>query len=118
MSKVRAFVLAAALTVGVPVAQAADYVSVGEVRLSETVSYGDLDLDRNEDVSRLYRRLNRAAKNVCAPLRGRLVTSSAKHRTCVSDALANAVSDVNQPLLTQYYKSKDENSSEAIVARR
>jgi UrcA family protein len=118
MSKVRAFVLAAALAVGVPVAQAADYVSVGELRLSEAVSYGDLDLDRNDDVSRLYKRLDRAAKNVCAPLRGRMVTPSAKHRSCVTEALANAVSDVNQPLLTQYYKSKGNDRSDAIVARR
>lgn len=118
MSKVRTIVLAAALAMGAQAAQAADSVSVGETRLSEAVRYGDLDLDRTTDVSRLYKRLNRAAKNVCAPLRGRQVTESSKHRACVGEALANAVSEVNQPLLTQYYKSKDANSETAIVAKR
>jgi UrcA family protein len=118
MSKARAILLAAALAMGAQVAQATDSVAVGEVRLSETVKYGDLNLNREEGVSRLYKRLNRAAKNVCEPLRGRQLMESAKHRVCVSEALANAVAEVNQPLLTQYYHSKGESSSTAIVAKR
>lgn len=117
MNKAKALMAAVALTVGMS-AQAADYVSVGELRLSETVKYGDLDLNRSQDASRLYKRLDRAARNVCAPLRGRSVTPAAKHRACVNEAVAKAVSEVDQPLLTQYHKSKGDQGSAAIVARR
>lgn len=117
MTKVRTIVLAATLAMGGQVAHAADYVNIGEQRLSETVTYGDLDLDRSADVSRLYKRLSYAAKHVCAPFRSRTMTESAQHRACVSEALASAISEIDQPLLTQYYNSKGHDSS-TIVAQR
>ncbi len=117
MKLVKVILVAATVSLGAQAAVAAE-VRVGEDRLTQTVVYGDLDLRRDEGVTALYTRLNRASKAVCAPLRGRSAGEKAEHRACVNQALANAVSDVNQPLLTQYYRSRGEKSAAAVVAKR
>lgn len=118
MSKIRTFVVATALALSAQAVHAADNISVSHTQLSRTVSYADLDLNRSEGISVLYKRLNSAAKNVCAPLEGRLLSQKQNYKECVGEALSNAIADVNQPLLTQHYRNKDSKAATAIVAKR
>lgn len=118
MSKVKTIVLAAALAMGAQAAYSADNVSLSHVRLTKTVSYGDLDLERTEGVAVLYKRLNHAAKAVCGPLKSRQLRQMVLRSECIKEALANAITDVDQPLLTQYYRSNGSASAQAVVANR
>jgi UrcA family protein len=118
MKTMKTLFASAALVFAAHGAMATGSISVGYTQLSETVSYADLDINKAEGAQALYNRLNRAAKNVCAPLRDRDLKSIVEHRDCVSEAIANAVGAVNQPLLTQHHKSRGADASSAIVAKR
>lgn len=118
MKTMKTLLASAALVFAAQGAMAKDSVNIGHTQLSETVSYADLDMNKAEGAQRLYKRINRAAKNVCAPLRERDLKSNVQHRSCVSEAVANAVGEVNQPLLTQHHKSRGTDTSSAIVAKR
>ncbi len=58
-----------------------------------TVSYADLNLESEESVRVLYRRLKRASKEVCSAPSGSLEAILAVHeiRRCYQDTLSNAV---------------------------
>ena len=66
------------------------------------VRFRDLDLTQPAGAEALFSRLRTAAREVCEPV------SSVLHldRQCTNEALANAVADVDQPVLTQYYLVK------------
>jgi UrcA family protein len=94
-------------------------VSVNATQLTETVQYADLNLDRPQGATTLHKRLSRAAKSVCAPLRGRGdLERTRQHRGCISEALANAVAQVNQPLLTEHHRSRGSDVASAVMANR
>ena len=118
MKTMKTLFASAALVFAAQGAMATDSISVGYTQLSETVSYADLDINKTEGAQALYNRLGRAAKNVCAPLRDRTLKRTMQHRNCISEAVANAVGAVNQPLLTQHHKSRGAEASSAIVAKR
>jgi UrcA family protein len=118
MKTMKTLLVSAALVFAAQGVGAADSISVGYTQLSETVTYADLDVNKAEGAQALYKRLNRAAKTVCAPLKGRALQRATEHRACIGEALANAVGEVNQPLLTQHHKSLGANTSSAIVAKR
>lgn len=118
MKTMKTLFASVALMLAAQGASAGDTISVGYTQLRETVSYADLDVNKAEGAQALYKRLNRAAKTVCAPLRGRDLTRAGEHRACVGEALANAVGEVNQPLLTQHHNARGADASSAIVAKR
>lgn len=67
-----------------------------------TVYYGDLNLQKSESVATLYRRIERAAKRVCArPNAGDLRQIQAA-RQCAREAIDRAVVTVDMPALAQY----------------
>jgi UrcA family protein len=68
------------------------------------VKYSDLDLTRMSGVVELYRRLERASRQVCTAVSAE--TGTAPSADCVSDALARAVSEINEPPLTRYAASR------------
>jgi UrcA family protein len=72
-----------------------------------TVSYADLDLSKPAGAQALYKRIRRAARQVCTP---RVVISpihaGPRFRTCYDEAMANAIAQVNRPVLTALYKEK------------
>jgi UrcA family protein len=74
--------------------------------LSQKVEYGDLDLSQMKGTKALYGRLLGAAETVCAPLEGQGVSRIPRYKACVRSAVAAAVTQVNKPLLTQYFDSK------------
>jgi UrcA family protein len=68
--------------------------------LSKKVSYADLNLDSQEGAHVLYTRLRYAAEEVCEPFDGRELSRRSVWRTCVSNALASAVAQINKPKVT------------------
>lgn len=75
---------------------------------SEVVRYDDLRLISAVGAAVLYGRLHVAAERACGgPLEGQQqLVRQQRHHACVDSALEKAVSDVNHPVLTQYYESK------------
>ncbi|HEY9183378.1 MAG TPA: UrcA family protein, partial [Gammaproteobacteria bacterium] len=73
---------------------------------STEVRYADLDLDNAAGIAELYARLQGAAEKVCDSRfhPGTLVVS-ASWRTCVADALTQAVAAVDRPAVTAYHAS-------------
>jgi UrcA family protein len=68
--------------------------------LEITVNYGELDLAKDEGAARLYSRLRAAARKVCAPFDGRELQQRVAWRECFSQALTNAVLQVNREAVT------------------
>jgi UrcA family protein len=73
---------------------------------SEVVRYDDLRLISAVGAAVLYGRLHSAADRACGSLDGRPPALAARYRACVDEAMAKAVADVNEPVLTQYFESK------------
>jgi UrcA family protein len=70
------------------------------------VHYGDVNLAKPDDVTRLYQRIHSAAENVCAPAQGADLNSKAIFAQCVDQAVARAVNDVNQPQLNALHSAR------------
>jgi UrcA family protein len=72
---------------------------------SITVHFGDLNLDDAQSVSRLYRRIEAAAVKLCSPVAvgGPEIDAKDYHR-CVSDAVERAVTTLDRPGLSAYYR--------------
>ena len=86
--------------------------------LRANVRLADLDLTHAEGATVLYGRIRSAAKTVCAPFDGRSLFERQSFRSCVSDAVARAVLEVNQPALTNYYQTQIEAYDRDTVASR
>jgi len=93
---------AAAQSVGVEVDAnriSGDY----EVR-SKVVYFADLNLARAAGVQTLYRRIRAAANYVCAPWdETRDLAQFSEWRACRDSAIANAVSQIDHPLLSEHH---------------
>ena len=72
------------------------------------VRFADLDLTRPADVAVLYQRIRVAAREVCPSLSERDLTLLAASRSCVVDAIDQAVSDIHSPTLSRYHQMKSE----------
>ena len=75
--------------------------------LQKTVSFADLDLSRTEGAEALYQRLRSAARQVCAPADGKSLAQKQRYRACVSEAVSNAVVQIDAPLVTDVYYAKN-----------
>jgi len=73
--------------------------------------YGDLNLDSVQGAKMLYTRLRAAAQQVCSPLESKELSRRGLWLTCVSDALAAAVKQVNKPMLTAVHSQNVRSSS-------
>lgn len=69
----------------------------------EAVSYRDLNLTWSEGASVLYGRIKAAAGRVCNSDGGRDLRAVDETKMCVDKAIADAVAQVNHPMLTDYY---------------
>lgn len=88
----------------------------GTVRTTK-VDFADLDITQADGAQRLYRRLNAAAQQVCAPLEDKALARMHRYRICVRATLADAVAQVDQPLVTDIHHSSG-NVRSVRVARR
>jgi UrcA family protein len=73
---------------------------------SVVVSTEGLDLRKPADVDELYRRLNTAARRVCAPLESRSAATQVAWRECREDALQRAIAAVGNEALAQRHYAK------------
>lgn len=70
------------------------------------VHFADLDLTHADGVAALYGRLKGAAETVCAAQNGRNLGNQMRFRMCWQSALGAAVSKVNRPAVTAYYRAQ------------
>ena len=70
----------------------------------ETVRFSDLDLTGSAGAQELYRRITHAARDVCETFSPGGSAVSISNRVCVDRAIAQAVADIDSPLLTQRYE--------------
>jgi len=95
------------VALGAPVVASADAKSELE-GVSLKVSYADLNLEKQEGAQALYRRLQQASKQVC-DYRGLKISGSikqlAKAQQCYHKALAVAVEDLDNKLVTEIHNS-------------
>jgi len=70
---------------------------------TKVVRFGELNLQSDEAIAILYKRIAAAADYVCSPYANRRSLSVvAKWRDCYRSAISGAVADVGQPRLTHY----------------
>ena len=84
--------------------------------LKEVVTYGDLNLNRPEGVTALYRRVSHAAVAVCTPFESRELTQMSAWKQCVSASISRAVAQINIPALTAYANARDGHASSPVLA--
>jgi len=79
------------------------------------VKFADLDTTHPAGMQELYRRLDRAARTVCAPLESELVGSralaAARYTACVDKAVAGAVAQINHADFSDYVATLKHQSS-------
>jgi UrcA family protein len=80
-----------------------------------TVRFADLDINHPAGAAVLYQRIRAAAREVCRPTSERDLAVAELTRSCVQDAIARAVTEVNAPKLSQYHETE---TSLLVVARR
>lgn len=78
-------------------------------KVSEIVKFGDLDASTPQGAAKLYRRISKAAQNVCGvhEIPGHDVYFRMSVRSCVQKAIADAVIKVGEPQLLTVYNSKN-----------
>jgi UrcA family protein len=96
------FILVLALVAVVPAAPSFAGSSVGP---DVAVRYSDLDLATVEGATTMLRRINAAAKRVCAPLYHGTLGSMVKRDTCQNQLIAETVAKMNRPVLAAVYAS-------------
>lgn len=85
----------------------------------QVVTFADINMSSEAGAITLYKRLGTAARYVCANLRGSLIENLVfrnPYRICVAEAIANAVTSVNQPALTAEHLARTSRSETKRVA--
>ena len=70
------------------------------------VSYGDLNLARVEDATKLYGRIERVARDVCRTSNGPSAKAAQIERSCASKAVEDAVASVSNSNLTAVHQAR------------
>jgi len=71
---------------------------------SVVVKYGDLNLDRVDDVATLHARLRKAALQVCSQLDSRVLGLRDQYELCLSEAVSQSVAKVGNDRLTAFHR--------------
>jgi UrcA family protein len=104
LQHVTAAVLCSALAFSfAAIAQAGD----GSGAIQSTVKYADLNVSSPSGAATLYARISMAAAEVCRDLDGRDLRSKTVFNRCVHQAIADAVTKVDQPALYLVYDAKN-----------
>ncbi len=70
---------------------------------SEIVKFGDLNLNTIDGATTLFNRIKGAARSVCGGNDGRSFDEWRAYEACYKHAIAQAVVEVNSPMLTAVY---------------
>ena len=77
------------------------------------VHFADLSLSTAAGVAALYQRLHGAAREVCREEGTRDLGSRGRVKACVTAAVSAAVTQINDPALTTYYRAQFAGSNAA-----
>jgi UrcA family protein len=77
-----------------------------------TVDYKDLDLGSEKDALTLYRRIEKAAREVCPQPTKYSMRVTELSRRCVAGAISRAVNEVNSPQLARLNAVRNKRVSE------
>ena len=103
-SKIRMLLLSTLAVTATSVAMAQDSRVMVK---SELVRYDDIRLISTVGAAVLYGRLRSAADRTCGgPADSLPLAQKQRYKACMDEALANAVADVNHPVLTKFYETK------------
>jgi UrcA family protein len=72
----------------------------------QEVTYKDLNLNSNEGIHVLYKRIQGAANKVCGEVDVRDLQGMRVKKACLNRAISQAVAAVNSPMLTRVYLAK------------
>jgi UrcA family protein len=86
--------------------------------LQALVKYGDLKVSSPEGATVLYTRIRAAAEQVCRPLDNRSFAFKRLNETCIHNAIADAVTKVDQPALFSVYNAKNGISKPVMLVAR
>lgn len=86
--------------------------------LQALVKYGDLNVSSTEGATVLYNRIRAAAEQVCRPLDSRDFAFQRLKEACIHNAIADAVTKVNQPALFSVYSAKNGFSKPIMLVAR
>jgi UrcA family protein len=70
------------------------------------VRYADLDLSKPEDVSILYKRISRAARDNCGTDAAAWDGRTSLLKKCIGQTIEDAVNRINKPLLTALHRER------------
>jgi UrcA family protein len=113
MNRITATILTTALAAATgQLAYAAN--TIDDSRRHIEVHYGDLNLSTTEGVAVLYQRLQSAAENVCSEHGTRDVGNVFRVKACMSTAISAAVTQIDRPVLTAYYRAKVGGTTAAV----
>jgi UrcA family protein len=76
-----------------------------------TVSYSDLDLSRQDDALRLYKRIETAARKVCGYYGSRELASQLRFHACYQKAMYDAVKTVGSDKLSALQRDNTKGAS-------
>jgi UrcA family protein len=112
MNRITATILTTALAATAQLAYAAN--TVDDSRRHIEVHYADLNLSTTEGAAVLYQRLKSAAENVCSEHGTRDVGNVFRVKACMSTAISAAVTQIDRPVLSAYYRAKVEGTTAAV----
>jgi UrcA family protein len=78
------------------------------------VHFADLNLGSAGGASVLYRRLQKAANQVCDEVNTKDPGSASRLRACVSKAISAAVAQIDRPALTAYYRARHRDANRSL----
>lgn len=84
---------------------------------TRAIEFGQLNTNSATGAEELYQRIRVAAQQVCASARGVPVSVTLQYRTCVDRALANAVRQLDQPLVTEAYNKRTKSGTTRVASR-
>jgi UrcA family protein len=104
MNRITTTILLTVLAATAQLASADD--SINDSRRHVEVHFADLSLSTSEGVAALYQRLHSAAESVCNESGTKDLASVARVNACMRAATSAAVTQIDRPMLTLYYRSK------------
>jgi UrcA family protein len=88
----------------------------GTDSMQKTLRYAGASVDSEQGAATLYNRIRIASEEVCSPLGHGDLSSKMHAKACAHKAIADAVSQVNQPALTAVYNARNGGSLPMIAA--
>jgi UrcA family protein len=113
MNRITTMFLTTVLAASAQLAFATDPIDAS--RRHVTVRFADLSLSTPAGVAALYQRLRGAAQDVCREEGTKDLESTVRVKACVTAAVSEAVTEINNPALTAYYRARFAGSNAAVL---